>query len=120
MTQHVFKPTRHRGGQESSVLDLVFTLDPNMVTDLEHLPPLGHSDHEALLWSYICYSDPQVSIYSNKTYNYFKGDYDALNDYLFTIDWGTCYLLVMTLALTGILSKTRFLKGVRSFFLCLQ
>ena len=40
-----YKPTRHRDGQESSVLDLVFTLDPNMVTDLEHLPPLGHSDH---------------------------------------------------------------------------
>ena len=78
---------RHRDGQESSVLDLVFTLDPSMVTDLEHLPPLGHSDHEVLLWSYICYSDPQVPIYSNETYNYFKGDYDALNDYLFTIDW---------------------------------
>ena len=41
MTQHVFKPTRHRDGQESSVLDLVFTLDPNMVTDLEHFASLG-------------------------------------------------------------------------------
>ena len=58
-----------------------------MVTDLEHLPPLGHSDHEVLLWSYICYSDPKVPIHSNKTYNYFKGDYDALNDYLFTVNW---------------------------------
>ena len=32
----------------------------------------------------------------------------------------TCYLLVMTLALTGIFSKTRFLKGVRNLFLYLQ
>ena len=26
-------------------------------------------------------------MYSSNTYNYFKGDYDALNDYLFTIVW---------------------------------
>ena len=47
MTQHVATQAhmRHRKGQTSSVLDLVFTLDPNMVTDLEHLPPSGHSDH---------------------------------------------------------------------------
>ena len=49
MTQHVLKPTRHRNDQASSVLDLVFTLDPNMVTDIEHLPPLGHSNHEVIV-----------------------------------------------------------------------
>ena len=43
MTQHALEPTRHRKGLASSVLDLVFTLDPNMVNDQEHLPPLGHS-----------------------------------------------------------------------------
>ena len=31
MTQHVLKPTRHRDGLASSVLYLVFILDPNMV-----------------------------------------------------------------------------------------
>ena len=49
VTQHVLKPTRYRKGQASSVLNSVFTLDPNMVTDPEHLPPLGYSDHEVLL-----------------------------------------------------------------------
>ena len=37
MIQHILKPTRHRKGQASSVVDLVFTLDPTMVADLEHL-----------------------------------------------------------------------------------
>ena len=51
MTQHVLSPTKRRDGQASSVLDLMFTLDPNMAPDLEHLSPLGHSNHEVLLWS---------------------------------------------------------------------
>ena len=119
MTQHVLKPTRYRDGQESSVLDLVFTLDPNIVTDLENLPPLGHSNHEVLLWSYICYSDPQIPIYNNKIYNYFKGDYDALNDYLFTIDWDLLFA-GNDISLNWNILKTTLLKGVRNIFLCLQ
>ena len=91
MTQHVLKPTRHRNDQASSVLDLVFTLDPNMVTDLEHLPPLGHSDHEVLLWSYVCYNDPQTPTNNSKTYNYFRGDCAALNGYFSTIDWNLLF-----------------------------
>ena len=37
MTQHVLKPTGHRNDLASSVLDLVFTLGPNLVSDIEHL-----------------------------------------------------------------------------------
>ena len=46
-----------------------------MVTDLEHLPPLGYSDHEVLLWSCVCYNDPQMPAHNNQTYDYFRGDY---------------------------------------------
>ena len=42
MIQRVIKPSRHRNDQSTSVLDLIFTLDPNMVTDIEHLSPLSH------------------------------------------------------------------------------
>ena len=92
MTQHVLEPTRHRKGQASSVLNnLVFTLDPNMVSiDLEHLPPLDH-DHKVLLWSYVCYIDPQIPTHNNQTYDYFRGDYVALNDYFSTIDWNLLF-----------------------------
>ena len=43
LTQHVSKPTRHRHGQNSSLLDLVFTTDPDMIEDgnINHLPPLA-------------------------------------------------------------------------------
>ena len=58
-----------------------------MVTNLEHLTPLGYSDHEVLLWSYVCYNDPQIPTNNSKTYNYFGGDYAASNDYFSTIDW---------------------------------
>ena len=60
MTQHVKLPTRRRCKQTPSVLDLIFTADPNMISNLLHLPPLGYSDHEVLIWSYICYSGPPV------------------------------------------------------------
>ena len=87
MIKYVLKPTRYRSDQASSVIDLVFTLDSNMVIDIEHLPPLGHSNHEVLLWSYVYYNDSQMPTNNNQTYDYFRGDYAALNDYLATIDW---------------------------------
>ena len=44
-TQHVHEPTRYRDGQQSNILDLVFT-DPDLtVYSIDHLPPLGRSDH---------------------------------------------------------------------------
>ena len=52
LTQHTFQPTRYKPGQRSSVLDLIFTLDPDNVDNLTHLPPVGSSDHQ-YLWSYV-------------------------------------------------------------------
>ena len=62
-----------------------YFLDLNMVTDVEYLPPLGYSDHEVLLRSCVCYSDSLIPTCNNKTYDYFRGDYDAANDYFNTI-----------------------------------
>ena len=49
LTQHVLYPTRHIPGQRSSILDLVFTSNPNSIESMQHLSPLGSSDHECLL-----------------------------------------------------------------------
>ena len=46
--QHVKEFTRHRLGQSPSRLDLIFTNEPGMITDLDYLPPLGASDHDCL------------------------------------------------------------------------
>ena len=50
LTQHIYKPTRHVPGQKSSILDLVFTPNPNSVVKIQHCSPLGFSDHECLLF----------------------------------------------------------------------
>ena len=116
MTQNVLEPIRHRNDQASSVLDLVFTLDPNMVIDIEHLPPLGHSNHEDLLWSYVYYNDPQMPTSNNI---YFRGDYAVLNDYVVTIDWELLFD-GNSISKTGIFLKKRYLRSVKHLFPCHQ
>ena len=58
-----------------------------MISNLLHLPPLGYSDHEVLIWSYICYSDPPVMSQDHLVFKFSKGDYVAFNEYLNSIDW---------------------------------
>ena len=48
LTQHVIYPTRHIYGKRS-ILDLVFTPNPNLIVSMQHHSPLGSSDHECLL-----------------------------------------------------------------------
>ena len=50
LVQHVASSTRHRQRQQPSLLDLMFTLDPNSIDEVTHLSPLGSSDHVCLLW----------------------------------------------------------------------
>ena len=50
LTQHISQPTQHKPGQKSSVLDLIFTLDPENVDELIHLAtPVRSSDHQYLI-----------------------------------------------------------------------
>ena len=55
--QHVTGFTRHRSGQRSSLLDLVFTFDINFIQFVQHHSPLGSSDHDCLTWQYECLFD---------------------------------------------------------------
>ena len=43
--QHITEPTRIRAGQEPSVLDLIFTNEEDMVSEINLLPSIGKSDH---------------------------------------------------------------------------
>ena len=85
LTQYVQEPTRHQLDQQPSVLDLIITRDPDSIMNLTHLPPLGSSDHECLLWQHFCNSNHKNFIHT-KSYNYYKGDYVSLNNYLKEID----------------------------------
>ena len=46
--QHVLEPTRQRGRDNPSLLDLIFTNEENMVENLIYLAPLGHNDHSII------------------------------------------------------------------------
>ena len=55
--QHVEKPTRRRGSDEPSLLDLVLTNEEMQVTDIQHHAPIGKSDHDVLCFNFHCYLD---------------------------------------------------------------
>ncbi|KER30143.1 hypothetical protein T265_03400 [Opisthorchis viverrini] len=54
-TQHVVALTRYRAGQLPSLLDLVITNERHLVGQVTTNAPLGHSDHCALTFDFICY-----------------------------------------------------------------
>jgi hypothetical protein len=56
--QHVNFPTRFRGDDEPSLLDLVFTNEEHMVDNIYSVAPLGKSDHVGVVWTYQCYMIP--------------------------------------------------------------
>ena len=53
MHQHVNEPTRARGNNTPSILDLIITADAQDVLDMKVNSPLGASDHAVLTWEYI-------------------------------------------------------------------
>ena len=46
--QHVTNPTRARGMDTPSLVDLLFNKDPECIGDIQHASPLGKSDHALL------------------------------------------------------------------------
>lgn len=48
MHQHITSPTRGRGTDQPSILDLVLTDDVNCLDDIEITSPLGKSDHSMI------------------------------------------------------------------------
>ena len=82
--QHVTEPTRQRGTNEPSTLDLVFTNEEHMIPQVEQLAPLGKSDHSILKFEIICRMDkkpPKIVQQIN------KGNYTKLKEMLGSVDW---------------------------------
>ena len=87
--QHVTSPTRYREGVEPSLLDLILTNDEHLVEKLEHLSPLGKSDHSMLSFEM---KIKDTSNYQPRTvFNYDKGNYGNMIKDL-SIDWQTEFL----------------------------
>ena len=79
------EPTRHSLSATPHTLDLVFTSEENMVTNLYYLPGLGNSDHACLRFNLICYT--QHYIQSSHHYNFNQADFLGMRDWLSSFDW---------------------------------
>ena len=82
--QHIFNPTRGRCGQNPNTLDLVFTNEEGMITDVLYESPLGKSDHCVLLFDLKCYSPPSSSCRVRRCYA--QGDFKKLRT-MMDLDW---------------------------------
>ena len=75
--QHVESPTRKRGNDDPSLLDLVLTNEEMQVSEITHGAPLGKSDHDVLSFRFHCYID----LAKKKDRHIFeRGDYPAMRD----------------------------------------
>ena len=54
-----------------SQLDLIFTTELEMVSDVQHMVPLGRSDHQMLKFNLNCYAKHTGT---HKRFNYNRGD----------------------------------------------
>jgi hypothetical protein len=82
--QHIVKPTRKRGNDEASLLDLIFTNEELQVADIAYHAPLGKSDHNVISFHYNCYLDFTKP---KERYNYRKADFAAMIDLLNKNGW---------------------------------
>ena len=82
LIQNVVSPTRARGLDEPHLLDLVIT-NESYIEHIEHMSPLGKSDHSVLFIKCSCKIEPLP--YRPKL-NYEKGNYLAFKKYL-SINW---------------------------------
>ena len=84
--QHISEPTRFREGQVALILDLVFSNEELMVSDIEYLPSISKSDHVSLSFNFNCYAAKETSN-SESRYLHHKGDYEKLRRLIGEIKW---------------------------------
>lgn len=82
--QHVDQPTRSQGTDMPSLLDLIFTNEQHMISDIQYQAPIGSSDHSVLVFNSHCY----VNVPNDgKKINYNAGDYDGMRTSLEGSKW---------------------------------
>ncbi len=85
LSQLVTEPTRVRGTNEPSNLDLITTNDERLVQEIQYTSPLGKSDHATIKFDLRCYSATKA--YMKKKYFYDKADYAKMKKELQNTDW---------------------------------
>ena len=86
--QHITDPTRARGNNKPSTIDLVFTNDNDIVESIEFSPPLGASDHCCIHTKIECY--PVFDGSDKIVFKYDKADFTKMRETL-AINWEKNY-----------------------------
>ena len=86
--QHVTEPTRLRGTDNPSLLDLVLTNEELMISEIRYLAPIGKSDHSVLSFQYQCYFNPTRD--KVLRYQFHKGNYAKMRRDL-DQDWDSLF-----------------------------
>jgi len=85
VSKTVSPPSILRIPHGASLLDLVFTDEPNMIDKVEVLGKVGRSDHNVLFWTSDIMLGPSVATRRMRDYN--KGNYTALGNELRKTNW---------------------------------
>ena len=83
--QHITKPTRARGKDNPTLIDLIFTDEEAQVSNVQYHPPLGKGDHNVIVFDFHCYLDyskPQ------ERYKFSKANYSQMRAHLNDTKWG--------------------------------
>ena len=92
LMQHVSEPTRRRGKDKPSLIDLIITENSQTLqSNIIHDAPFGSGDHDVLKWKYLVSMSPTATEETPKSttlkLNVNKGNYEELNNLLDAIDW---------------------------------
>jgi len=77
LLQHVVNSTRQHGTDAPHILDLVLS-SGDFVSEVDHLSPLGNSDHCVLQFSCELWAEQSTTT----KFKLDRGDYEKLNDFL--------------------------------------
>ena len=86
LIQKVTQPTRHRKGQRSTLDDLVLVNDENLVSDIQHLDPVGKSDHDVMLFD-LYVSRTKTEKTTKYRFDLNKGDYGKMRELISNYDF---------------------------------
>merc|ERR1711980_80850 len=87
--QHINEPTRMRGEDRPTILDLLFTRTEEEVTNIQYKTPLGNSNHVVLQFDFLVQYDVEdvKEKYKEDRLNYKRGNYEKVREVYKETDW---------------------------------
>ena len=82
--QHVMQPTRYRQGERPEILDLIFSNEDGMVTNIDHLSGIGLSDHICIQFTIQCYNEERREVIKP---DYNRADFASIRSRMGDVNW---------------------------------